>query len=409
MDVILTTNSPGEVSAWLRPMVKTLKEELPGARITVFIPPCTFASGQEVPVVEGFDEVDQVYGPGHYLKYMLLRQNPRGFNPGQKGFVLFLGGDLGHAVFLGKRLKYPVYAYTERDVGHQDKINYFFVPKVGVKERLIDKGVSEKKIKIVGDLMLDAILPTKSPVAIRELMGIREDKMVLNILPGSRGFEVARSLPLFIKSALILKEKIDNFQLIITLAPFISVEKVAEYLSEDGELNWHLDSTGDEKLFILKIDHIKFYIYRGSSYNTMQITNLALALPGTNNVELEALKVPTLVLLPLNWPELIPLPGVIGILGKIPGLGGLLKGKVIPKLLEEKFDFVSPVNRFQGEEIFPELIGKLDPEMIANKANKVIADKLSNIKDRLAEVKEEDSSSKKIISYIEQDTFNNIG
>lgn len=402
MDVILTANSPGEVSAWVRPMVKTLKKIWPDCKITVFIPPCTFASGQESSVVASFSEVDQVIGPRAFLKYMIFRSQPRNFYPGKQGCVIFLGGDLGHAVLLGKRLNYPVFAYSERDVGYASSIRLFFVPTTKVAQRLERKGIPRTKLRLVGDLKLDGISPNIPAERLKERLELTSEDFVLNIFPGSRPREVVASLPLFLRSTMCML-KTRKLRPIVTLAPYVTIERVKDILNKAAEFSWQLEETKELDLFRLMINDYQFWVYRGSSYNTMQISDFAFALPGTNNVELAALQVPTLITLPLNWPELIPLPGLIGWLTEIPLLGSWLKKRyIIPSLLP-KFNFVSSVNRSINQLILPEIRGVLTPEKIAERALEIIEHELVEIKERLAGYKTDDLVSQKIISEIEEE------
>lgn len=405
MDVIITTNSPGEVSAWVRPMVKAIRVEWPDAQITVFVPPCTFASGREVPVLRGFPEVNQVVGPGAYVQYALFRKKPRGFKPGSQGFVLFLGGDLGHATLLGKRLHYPVYAYTERDAGHAEMIRYFFVPGPKVTRRLQSKGIQPDQIQVVGDLMHDAIKPATSREEMLDLFDVHAGQTVVNLFPGSRPYEVKVTLPLFVKAVALLKKEMPEIKPIITLAPFLTVEQIRRDLTQMGLADWRLAEgvRGDERLAELHCGGEQFLIYRGNSYDTMQLTHIALSLPGTNNVELAAMGVPTFVVLPLNWPELIPLPGVVGLIGQVPVLGSYLKRRiVIPKLLP-KFPFVSPVNRSAGERIFPELAAIVEPAMIAQQLKLLLEEQYDQIKEHLCAYRKEEKASCRIISRIRED------
>ncbi len=402
MDIILTTNSPGEVSAWVKPMVKALHREWPDSRITVFIPPCTFASGRETPVVESFTEVNQVIGPRAYIKYAVFRRKPREFCPGKNGFVLFLGGDLGHAVLLGKRLNYPVYAYSERAAGHAKSIRLFFVPDTQVTERLHRKGIPRKLIRQVGDLMIDAINPDITAAAMREKLQLDTDNFVLNIFPGSRPYEVRETLPFFLKALLlILSER--KLTPIITLAPFITLEYLQDILYKVKEFDWEIVESEHRDLFKLKLNEWIVWIYKGLSYNTMQISDLVLALPGTNNVELAVMKIPTLVVLPLNWPELIPLPGIVGIIGAIPGLGGWLKRKVVIPRILPKFKYVSPVNRHQNEEILPELIGVLTPNQVFTQVLHVMNGEIYQIKEKLQNFNKSEKVAELIIEQINTD------
>ena len=60
LDIILTTNSPGEVSAWVRPVVKKINELNIETKIFVFTPPCVFSSGSEGDVYQTLRELLQL-------------------------------------------------------------------------------------------------------------------------------------------------------------------------------------------------------------------------------------------------------------------------------------------------------------------------------------------------------------
>src|SRR5690606_21479958 len=111
MEFVLTANSPGEVSTWLAPVVRALREKTPGARISVFLVPCAFATGAEKAVVAAMPGVDRAFGPGEYWRHALAVPAVRGFE--REGAVLFLGGDPVHALWLGRRLGLPALAYME--------------------------------------------------------------------------------------------------------------------------------------------------------------------------------------------------------------------------------------------------------------------------------------------------------
>jgi lipid-A-disaccharide synthase len=72
-------NSPGELSGWVKPITRTLKQKEKAIKISVIIPPCQYASGMEKEVVSGFPDVDGVAGPTDYLKYIFLGIRWSGF------------------------------------------------------------------------------------------------------------------------------------------------------------------------------------------------------------------------------------------------------------------------------------------------------------------------------------------
>jgi len=117
-ELVITVNSPGEVSGWLAPVldrIRLIREDAAtGAgwdcRVTVFVPPCPFASGAECRVIQAIPGVDLVAGPAETSAYLLFGKKPQGFSPLPRGVVLFLGGDLAYAAILARRLQYPALA-----------------------------------------------------------------------------------------------------------------------------------------------------------------------------------------------------------------------------------------------------------------------------------------------------------
>lgn len=419
LQFILTTNSPGEVAGWLTPVARELKRVYPHSRIIVFVPPCTFASGKEVPVIKDLSEVDGVFGPTGFLRFLLRGRLP-GFSPSGRGLVIFLGGDLTHAVLLAKRTGYPAVAYTDRTYNWGNIYREFYVPSGRVADKIKRKGAPEEKVKIVGDLMLDAAGEERSPEETRKLLGLGSKK-VLTFFPGSRPKHFAFLLPFYWQIARQLLERglLDNqnYALTVAVSPFIPEEALRRVVRErllgvkyipreplglksrpgknqdtgdkESSINQgnpedretkergknvenrkNKGKTGDrmEYLGILREEaagrggggKVQMLLVRNGSHRLMEIADLAVTIPGTNNMELAAHRVPALVLLPLNRVEDIPLPGLAGILGDIPIIGKKLKEYVVNRL-RTKLRYLSIVNRELDEEVFPELVGVLDP------------------------------------------------
>ena len=110
LDIIVTANSPGEVATWLVPTLKALKERLPSAEFTVFIPPCTFASGQEQAVVAALPGVKRTFNKRQLLSFILTGKGLSDYSLAL-GVLCFLGSDLAYALLLARRLGYPAFAY----------------------------------------------------------------------------------------------------------------------------------------------------------------------------------------------------------------------------------------------------------------------------------------------------------
>ena len=86
LDIILTTNSPGEVAAWLTPTVRPgigLSGSHQRVRASVYL-----RGGAEC-VIRRMPWVDHVYGPAEFVRYALFGIKPAGFAPGPTGVVCF--------------------------------------------------------------------------------------------------------------------------------------------------------------------------------------------------------------------------------------------------------------------------------------------------------------------------------
>lgn len=363
IDIILTTNSPGEVSSWVKPVVKKLNEYDFKKNIYVFTPPCVFSSGKENKVISQFKGITEIFSSKEYLKYILFNIRPAKFNNSNKGFVLYLGGDFMHAVFLGKKLNYPVFSYTERDYGFTKSVKKFYLSDKSIYDKLRGKGIDSSKLKVVGNLMYDSVEPQLDIEQTKKILNKKEDQILINLLPGSRPKEFKFMLPLFLNFVTEINKYKNNYRFIISKAPFIDDKEILKVLKQKnikGKTDYY------EKENIIVINETVIDIYENNLYSIMEASDFAITIPGTNNLELAVLKTPALVILALNKPELIPLPGLIGLISEIPILKKLIKRIIIPKMARNR-DYISLINLVAQKDIVPELIGKIDSEGLARK------------------------------------------
>ena len=106
----------------------------------------------------------------------------------------------------------------------------------------------------------------------------------------------------------------------------------------------------------------------------MRAANLAVTIPGTNTLELGIAGVPSIVMLPMNKPEVIPLEGVGHWLGLIPLIGTPLKRQAVKLFVEGLNIPVSLPNRFSGEDLMVEIKGSVSVEQIAGEAKTLLDD-----------------------------------
>jgi len=135
----------------------------------------------------------------------------------------------------------------------------------------------------------------------------------------------------------------------------------------------------------------------------MQLTDLAITIPGTNNLELAFFATPMLVLLPLNQAEKIPLEGLIGLIGEIPGFGPWLKRRIIPKMVEKK-KYFSLVNINAEEKIVPEMVGVFSPVDVLITVEDLIKNKgkLKEMKSDLKEVAGGKGAAANLVQVVDQ-------
>jgi len=400
MDVIITTNGPGEVSTWVSPIIEALKKLIPDCRIWVFLTPCMFAGGGEKKVLSSFKGINGVYGPGGYLSYRVFGKRPAGFLPGEDGIVLCLGGDLSHARFIGRSLGYrSAYAYCERAAGLPKNDFCYFVPSARIAEKFITKGVKSDQVRVAGCLAACSVRRGKSGADVRAFLGIAPDAFILNFFPGSRLSFIEYTIPFFIDVARRVNR---SATFLFTLAPYLSIEELGAALDRCCSSGWSLRKISKEAMEI-KTGGVNFFVYHGNQYDAMGTSDLAVALPGSSNIELLACGVPALVVLPLNYPDKIPLPGVMEYVCRIPLAGKLFKKHLIQSKLNRKFNFVSPVNREAGEEVFPEMVGILKPAEVAAKLESLIDGEHENIRIKLKGLNNDSDVAERMVCQIVED------
>ncbi|NLM37567.1 MAG: hypothetical protein GX202_05505 [Firmicutes bacterium] len=415
LDIIITVNSPGEVSGWLKPVVDALKDFPWPYRLTVFIPPCPFASGAENRVVAELPQVKQVIGAEEMIRFIITGKAPAKFNPAGKGIILFLGGDLTYAALLAKRLRYPAVAYTEGLTGWARSFARFAMAYSWMADKVMDPAVKKKTV-VIGNLMLDAVKPEYSKEQMKKLMG-NEEAPGLLLLPGSRPVHFQYMLAFYVKTIEKIKKHLPALATALNISPFVTEEQLITALSGWGAQEWGvsatyspaekgaLDTFGPLKVLgeIRTATGLCLPCFHHQQYSLMSWADLALTIPGTNTVELAAQGVPMVVTIPLNHPEKIPLEGLAGLIGGLPLLGKVLKRKLVSKF-QAKIKFTAWPNRLAKAEIVPELIGKISPDQVAEVALGMLQDEagLAQISQRLEGVVGEPGAAKRLIRILEE-------
>lgn len=329
-DIVLVANSPGELSALVKPAAEEFSKDS-RYRIILVLTPCQYVSGKEIEYSRGIREIKEIISAAEYKRWIFLGQKPK-IKFADQGAVLFLGGDLAHAMLIAKRLKYPAYAYIQEHLAWKKFYKKFFVPDATACYKFIKLGVREK-LKIVGNLMVDSVANLKkwSP-----------EKEMVTFMPGSREWEIDYMTPFYKKVLAILKEKETRLKFQVVSSPFAKAHPL-------------------EEAKMIEFEDI---------YNS----ELVITIPGTNTAKIAARGIPMLVVFPLNHPEVIPLEGVADIIGKVPVMGRAFK-KWLAHVVNKKTKFFALPNQKAGIEIVPEIRGKITPEKVAEKVISLLKDK----------------------------------
>lgn len=350
--IYLTTNSPGEVSTWVRPTVKALLSGAGGQaavpeRIVVFLNPCAYATGNEARVAGEIPGVDTVITPWETVQFALFGRRPsalRGRKAAQ-GALLHLGGEMKLSAWLARRLHVPAFLYTEGFVNTVSAYQRIFVPHQRAADKAARYGAPPERIEMTGNLMVDAIdTPWSSPSQALEHLGLSADRHTVAVLPGSRRHEWELALPFFVEVVRELRQRLPDMQVIIAVSAFA------------GELRAAWFPGGESQRWVTVEGERVLAVNDQTAVGTLA-ADLVLTLPGSNTIEIAALGRPMVVAAPLHRPESIPLDGLPGLIGSIPLIGKPLKRAAVLKF-SQRVPFIALPNAWAGRQITPELRGE---------------------------------------------------
>ena len=175
------------------------------------------------------------------------------------------------------------------------------------------------EVDFVGNPLLDQVHTAITSNEFKTQYGIEPDATVIGIMPGSRKQEIAKLLPLFMESALMLNEKIKKCVFLLPLASTLTEDDLNQHGVKDGRLD--------------------IRIIKENRYETMAACDAAMAASGTLTMELAILQVPMVVCY------------------RVAALTHLLAKNFI------KVEFASLVNLVAEKEVVPELLQqKATPE-----------------------------------------------
>lgn len=409
IDILILSNGPGEISTWVRPVVKALRQQLGDdrslVRISVVLSPCTHAMGTEAAIAQSYPEVDRVQSPEHFIKFLVSGKTADNWDWREKGIILFLGGDQFFPVVLGKRLGYRTVIYAEWDARWYGWIDHFAVMNTSVMEKTPRQYHS--KMTVVGDLMED-ITTQFSPCELSSPNCVAS----IALLPGSKPWKLDQGVPLCLAIAEQIQSLHPNTRFIIPVAPTLTLETLACF--GDPQQNPIIEKVGwvGAKLFTqgdtpylqtdkgLKVDLITQF----PAHDTLSQCHLAFTTVGANTAELATLGVPMIVLLPTQRLDAMRTwDGIPGLLAHLPFFGSAF-AKIINLIVMKRKHLYAWPNIWAKEEIVPELLGELQPQQVAQIALDWLEhpEKLHQIRSNLRSVRGEPGAARKIAQILDE-------
>ena len=414
VDILILSNGPGELATWVRPVVQALREQLGNAteaRISVILSPCPHATGKEAQIASSYPEIDRVQAPEDFLPFLLSGKTAANWDWHEKGVVLFLGGDQFFTVVIGKRLKYRTVIYAEWDARWYRWIDKFATMKPEVFDKVPEKYAH--KFTVVGDLIAEvarfqALPGNADPEALPRPTPPKE---LIGLLPGSKAAKLALGVPLCLSIAQSIHRIRPETRFVIPVAPTIDVQTLARFADPAQNPCLHLFANSAAELhvtespFLQTANGLQIELWTETpAYDLLSECSLCLTTVGANTAELGSLAVPMIVLLPTQQLDAMKAwDGLPGLLANLPLVGSVF-ATAINWLIWQfgKRKLYAWPNIWAQEEIVPELMGKLEPEVVAKLAIDYLShpEKLAQMGDRLRSVRGESGAAHKIAELV---------
>lgn len=411
VDILILSNGPGELTTWVRPVVKALRQQLgedrQQVRISLVLSPCPNASGKEAAIAQTYPEIDRVQSADRFFPFLLWGQTADSWDWREQGVTLFLGGDQVFTVIIGNRLGYRTVVYGEWETRWHQWIDRFGVMKPELVERAPAKYAH--KFTVVGDLMADL----ERDDSAQSLSSAGEE--MIGILPGSKGAKLSQGLPLGLAIAYHIHGDRPQTRFVIPVAPTLNLLTLAKFadpaqnplIEQFGNFSADLIQNQGQPFLQIKKDGqltpVRVELYTPSpAHHLLRQCQLCFTTVGANTAELGALAVPMIVLLPTQQLDAMrSWDGIPGLLANLPGVGTLF-ARLINGWFLRKTRLLAWPNIWAGEAIVPELVGHLVPQELAKMAIDWLdhPEKLAHIQTQLRQVRGDRGAAQKLAQVV---------
>ncbi|HVO65851.1 MAG TPA: lipid-A-disaccharide synthase [Syntrophales bacterium] len=200
--------------------------------------------------------------------------------------------------------------------------------------------------EFVGHPLLDVVGMKYSRKEAMLKFGLKEGVTTVGILPGSRQSEVSRLLPVMLRTAAIIKKKLEPVQFVLPLADTLDIAFVSQIISQYS---------------------IKVKVIRDEVYDIIACTDIAMVASGTATLETALMETPMVIIYKVSAPS-------------------YYVGKMVINI-----DHIGLVNIIAGKTVVPELIqDDANPEKIAATVMDIISDnkRMTDIKTELSKIRD---------------------
>ncbi len=371
MKIAFTCNGPGETAGWFRPLYAALRALDPTVEASVFLVPDDYASGNEASAIARWFPEVRTFAPREYVRFALGR-TVAGV-PARVDRVQYLGGDLMHAARVHARLGGVASSYKFSRASYRERFARVFAVDEKNRAQLVSWKTPYDRIAVVGNLAIDAAFDEAGPPP--------AERTGVVMFPGSRKGEVAHLWPFFVGIANELRRYEPGIPITFALSPFTNDDDLARGLAAGGDPRFYgrsatLVRDGDRRTIRVDVSGEEFAVDR-EGMRAAQRSRLAISIPGTKTMELAALGVPTLVVVPKNAPELATINGIFQYIDRIPLIGVPFKRAAALAVADRfaKTGFFSQPNSDAGTMLHPELYSTLFPARVAEIAAGYYADR----------------------------------
>src|SRR4028118_122989 len=461
-DILILSNGPGEVTTWVRPVVKALRQQLGDdrslVRISVVLSPCPNGTGKEAAIAQSYPEVDRVQSAEHFFPFLLWGKTAENWDWREKGVVVFLGGDQFFPVVIGRRLGYRTVVYAEWDARWHRWIDRFGV----MKPQLIANAPQKyaHKLTVVGDLMADVGIGNWEDLSSTTSSSVSSPQSsieLIGLLPGSKSAKLAQGVPLTLAIAEHIHSCRPQTRFVIPVAPTLDFSTLARFADPQQnpliqQLGWaeaelimpvagtshpcdlgleeasqeaktaatsQLTNNPESKIqnpkslerpFLKTSSGLCIELWKSfPAYDLLSQCRLCLTTVGANTAELGSLAVPMIVLLPSQQLNAMRAwDGLPGLLVRLPGIGSglaiLINWVILKQLLRQGRLFAWP-NIWAKKQIVPELLGKLQPQDVAQLVLDYLEhpEKLEEMRSRLRAVRGQPGAAQKLAQLVRQE------